>query len=40
MLKERVFNIVYVNESAPKKLDFETTGIIVKYNGTTQTVQF
>ena len=40
MLKERVFNIVYVNESAPKTLDFETTGIIVKYNGTTQTVQF
>jgi alpha-D-xyloside xylohydrolase len=40
MLKERVFNIVYVNESAPKTLDFETTGIIVKYNGTIQTVQF
>lgn len=40
MLKERVFNIVYINESTPKKLDFNTTGIVVEYNGNSQTIHF
>ncbi|MBF6596836.1 MAG: DUF5110 domain-containing protein [Fermentimonas sp.] len=38
MLKERRFNIVYVNESKPVALDFETVGIVVEYNGVEQTI--
>ena len=39
MIKERIFNIVYVDKGAPKALDFETSGILVEYNGVAQTVQ-
>lgn len=38
MLKERTFNIVYVNESNPVALDFDTEGIVVEYNGVEQTI--
>lgn len=38
MLKERTFNIVYINESNPVALDFDTEGIVVEYNGVEQTI--
>ena len=38
MLKERTFNIVYVNESNPVALDFDTEGIVVEYSGVEQTI--
>ena len=38
MLKERAFNIVYVNEGNPVALDFDTEGIVVEYNGVEQTI--
>ena len=38
MLKERTFNIVYINESNPVALDFDTEGIVVEYNGIEQTI--
>ena len=38
MLKERAFNIVYVNQGNPVALDFDTEGIVVEYNGVEQTI--
>lgn len=39
MLKERKFNIIPVNQSSPKVFDPDAKGIVVKYNGTEQTIK-
>lgn len=39
MLKERTFNIVYVDSISPKALDLDVTGILVNYNGDGVTIQ-
>ncbi|MDD4777247.1 MAG: glycoside hydrolase family 31 protein [Fermentimonas sp.] len=40
MLKERSFNVVYVDKNAPKGLDFDTKGVLVEYKGSAQTIHF
>lgn len=39
MLNKRSFNIIYVSKNNPIELDFETTGIVIEYDGTKQTLQ-
>ena len=39
MLKERTFEIIQVNANSPKPFDMNAKGIVVKYNGTSQTIQ-
>lgn len=39
MLKERTFEIIQVNANSPKPFDMDAKGIVVKYNGTSQTIQ-
>lgn len=39
MLKERTFEIIPVNMQNPKPFDTNAKGIVVKYNGTSQTIQ-
>ena len=39
MLKERTFEIIQVNADSPKPFDMNAKGIVVKYNGTSQTIQ-
>ncbi|AUS04355.1 TIM-barrel domain-containing protein [Pseudotamlana carrageenivorans] len=38
MLKERTFNIVFVDQKNPKPFDFESEGLTVTYDGTEQTI--
>ena len=38
ILKERVFNVVYVDSSSPKAADPKTQGILTKYNGQKQEI--
>ena len=39
MLKERTFNVVKVSKDKPQPFDLKVKGVVVKYDGTTQTVK-
>ncbi|MBP1593263.1 MAG: yicI 7 [Bacteroidetes bacterium] len=39
MLKNRTFNVVYVNKTNPKAFDLKVKGKMVKYNGTKQVIK-
>jgi alpha-D-xyloside xylohydrolase len=39
MLKNRTFNVVYVNQANPKAFDLKVKGKTVKYNGTKQVIK-
>ena len=40
MLKERTFNVVYVNADAPKAFDVKAAGEVVRYDGSKVVVKF
>ena len=39
MLKNRTFNVVYVNQANPKAFDLKVKGKTVKYSGTKQVIK-